>query len=101
MPSVAAGVEARMKGNANGPQSGGRGRQEGRGRGGGRGRHGSDQPTKAETGDVDIGGAGERNSRGRVPRGKDLGKRHEHDRFDGTGRGWVLSIANMSNLLCA
>lgn len=96
VPSVAAGVEARMKGNANGPQSGGgRTRQEGRGKGGGRGiRQGTDQPTRAETGDVDVGGAGERNSRARIPRGKDLGKRHEHDRFDGTGRGYVFSDQN-------
>lgn len=86
--SVAAGVEARLKGKTNGPV-GERTRPEGgRGRGGGRGpRQGTDRPSREETGDVDVGGAGERNSRARVPRGKDLGKRHEHDRFDGTGRG--------------
>lgn len=88
---VAAGVEARLKGNAtaataNGP-AGGRGRGEGRGRGGGRGGgRFTLRPPREET-EGGEGGAGDRSSRGRGPRGKDLGKRHDNDRRDASGRG--------------
>ena len=91
MPSVAASVESRLKGNANGP-SGGRGQGRG-GRGGGRGQGRLNAPLGRVEGEVeDQGGAGDRASRGRQPRGKDLHKRHDNDRRDGTGRGCVKEI---------
>lgn len=77
-----------MKGNANGPPGGRGGRGEGRGGRGGRGGARYSAPVGRIEGEVeDQGGAGERAHRGRAPRGKDLGKRHDHDRHDGTGRG--------------
>jgi hypothetical protein len=87
VPSVAAGVEARMKGNSNGPAGGRGGRGEGRGRGGGRGGgRGYDRPARDEGESFDAPG-GERGGRARVQRGGHFGRRNDNDRHDGTGRG--------------